>query len=718
MSGSVLSSSWYRVADLKPRLRAHARLHRHRYRGQLWYLLQDPFSGRVHRFSPAARLFISAMDGQRTAQRLWEMTNRHLGEQAPTQDEVINLLGQLHAADLLQSDVTPDATEAFDRGERQEKAQRRRTYMNPMAVRIHLWDPDAFLNRIAPLIRLLWSRWGGLLWLTAVLPALLLISPHLPELTNNFADRVLAVDNLLLLWIVFPLIKFLHEMGHAAATKRGGGEVHDMGIILLVLIPVPYVEASAASVFQSKYERAMVGAAGMVVELFIAAVAFYLWLLAEPGIARAVLFNVMLVAGVSTLIFNGNPLLRYDAYYMLADLLEVPNLANRSLRHWGYLVERYAFGVKEAKAPDAAIGEKTWFLFYGCASSIYRVLVTVAIALFIAGQFFIIGVVLAIWAVMVMAVVPVVKSLRHVGGSPRLHQHRRRAIGVTVGMVLVLGLLLFAVPAPHRTSAEGVIWLPEQAMVRTGREGFVDAFLVAPGATVAKGELLVRSYDLRLDAQIRQSEARVAELQATYGAQFVADKARAGIVREQLESERATLALLRTHADGLLARAESNGTFMSPKAADMPGRYYRKGELLGYVTADAPPLVRVVVPQEAVDLVRLATERVSVRFAHRPELVADGHVVRQVPAGDEYLPSRALSAEGGGQIATDPRDLKGAKTIERMFQLDIALTGEDAAAGKAFFGERVYVRFEHVAEPMGVQWYRALRLLFLSHFYV
>ena len=717
MSGPILASSWYRVADLKPRLRSHARLHRHRYRGQVWYLLQDPVSSRVHRFTPAARLFIAAMDGERTVQTLWEITNKHLGEQAPTQDEIIHLLGQLHAADLLQSDVTPDAAEVFDRGERQEKSLQRRSYMNPMAVRIHLWDPDVFLNRVQPLIRLLWSRWGGMLWLAVVLPALLLIPPHWPELSGNFADRVLAVDNLLLLWLVFPLIKALHEFGHAAATKRGGGEVHDIGIVMLVLIPVPYVEASASSVFKSKYERAVVGAAGMAVEVFIAAVAFYFWLLVEPGMARALLFNVMLIAGVSTLLFNGNPLLRYDAYYMLADVLEIPNLANRSLRYWGYLVERYAFGVADAEDPEASTSEKAWFLFYGLASSIYRVLVTITIALFIATQFFVIGIVLAIWAVGAMAVFPLVKTLQHLGTSPRLRQHRRRAVAVTAVTGLVLALLLFVVPAPYRTSAEGVIWLPEQALVRSGNEGFVDALLVSPGTPVAKGELLVRSYEPGLGAQIRHGEARVAELKATYDAQFVADRARAGIAREQLESERSTLALLRTRAEGLLARAGSDGIFVSPKAADMPGRYYRKGELLGYVIDKAPPVGRVVVPQEAVHQVRLATDRVSVRFAHRPDVVAGGRIVRQVPAGDEYLPSRALSTEGGGRITTDPRDQKGAKTMERMFQLDIELTEEDIAR-KAFFGERVYVRFDHETEPIGLQWYRAVRLLFLSHFHV
>ena len=173
------------------------------------------------------------------------------------------------------------------------------------------------------------------------------------------------------------MIKALHELGHASATKAGGGEVHDVGIILLVLLPVPYVEASAATVFKSKYRRAVVGAAGIAVELFVAAIAFYMWLLIEPGLLRAILFNVMLIASVSTLLFNGNPLLRYDAYYILADLIEIPNLAARSTRYWGYLIERYILGVRDAEAPEASRAEKAWFLFYGFASTLYRIFVTI-----------------------------------------------------------------------------------------------------------------------------------------------------------------------------------------------------------------------------------------------------------------------------------------------------------------------------------------------------
>jgi putative peptide zinc metalloprotease protein len=130
----LLSNWWYRVAARKPKLRSHARLYRHRYRGEVWYLLQDPASTRVHRFSPSARLIIALMDGKRSIAKLWEIANKQLGEDAPTQDEVIQLLGQLHSADLLESDVTPDVAELFARGEREERARFFMTYDNPVEL--------------------------------------------------------------------------------------------------------------------------------------------------------------------------------------------------------------------------------------------------------------------------------------------------------------------------------------------------------------------------------------------------------------------------------------------------------------------------------------------------------------------------------------------------------------------------------------------------------
>ena len=715
MASPLRSNLWYRVADLKPLLRSHARLHRHQYRGQVWYLLQDPASGRVNRIAPASRLVIALMDGARTVAEIWEIANRRLREDAPTQDEMIQLLGQLHAADLLRSDANPDVAELFDRGEKAEKARFRRSFGNPMAIRLPIWDPDAFLNRFRPLINLIWSRWGAAIWLAVVTPAAFLILPHWPELSHNFSDRLLAVDNLFVLYMVFPILKAFHELGHATATKARGGEVHDLGVILLVLLPLPYVEASASTTFRSKYQRALVGAAGVATELFLAAIAFYLWLLAEPGMFRAAMFNVMVIAGVSTLVFNGNPLLRYDAYYILSDLAEIPNLGARSLRYWSYLLERYALGIAELEPPDATRGEKAWFVIYGAASSVYRVLVTVFIALFIAGRFFFVGVLLALWAVGAMAVIPFLRGIRHLVDSPRLYRHRTRAIGVCVAAAAGLAAFLLYVPMPYHTHAEGVVWLQEEALVRAGGNGFLSEILVEPGARVSRGDPLIRSVDPALTAKLRAGEARVAEWQATYTAQLQGDWTKAEVTRQRLLQERADLAVLRQRAADLTIRAQTDGVFLVPQSNDLIGRYYHMGDMLAYVIGASPPMARVVVPQDAIDRVRVDTDRVSVRLVDQPGMVVKGRIVRAVPSGDELLPSRALAVDGGGEITTDPRETKGARAMQRMFQFDVAL---DLPTPVSYFGQRVYVRFEHEDEPLSVQIYRGVRLLFLSRFSV
>jgi putative peptide zinc metalloprotease protein len=423
----------------------------------------------------------------------------------------------------------------------------------------------------------------------------------------------------------------------------------------------------------------------------------------------------MLISCVSTLLFNGNPLLRYDAYYILADLIESPNLAARSSRYWGYLIERYLLRIKEAEAPDASGSERTWFFFYGLASSIYRILVTVFIAMFIAGRFFFIGVLLAIWAVGAMMIVPVVKSVRHLAQSPRLQKHRFRASAIAAGSVCALGAFLLLIPMPYHSHAEGVLWLPEEAMVRAGANGFFAEFLVQPGTKVRAGDALLRCEEPATTAQVRRGEAKVIELKAEYAAQFVKDRAKAQVVLAKLDSERTSLAIAKTRAADLVVAARTDGVFVVSQMADMPGRYFRKGELIGYVVADAHVLARVVVTQDAVDLVRLATDRVQVRRVDQPQSVLQGRLSRDVPAAGEYLPSPALAIEGGGAIAIDPRDAKGPKALQRVFQFDVLLEG---LRGADQFGQRVFVRFEHPMEPFAFQWYRSIRLLFLSSFNV
>jgi putative peptide zinc metalloprotease protein len=407
MSTDLHSTSWYRVAELTPRLRSHVRIHRHHYRGELWYVLEDRVSRRMHRFNAVSHYVIGLMDGRRTVQEIWDSATTKFADDAPTQDEMIRLLGQLHVAEVLQSEVTPDVAELLRRAQRSKRRVWLQYLLSPLSIRIPLFDPDRLLERWLPWYRPLFGWAGAVVWCAVVGMAAFTAAAHWTELTENVTDRVLAPQNLLLVWLTFPVLKLLHEFGHACATRAWGGEVHEMGIMILVLMPIPYVDASSASAFREPQRRVVVGAAGMVVELFIASLALFLWLEVEPGITRAILFDVMLIAGISTVLFNANPLLRFDGYYMLADLTQIPNLRARANQYLGYLAETRLFGLQ---LPDfeASRGERRWFVFFAIASFIYRTFLMIAIAVFVASEYLVIGVVLALWMAITSLVIPVV----------------------------------------------------------------------------------------------------------------------------------------------------------------------------------------------------------------------------------------------------------------------------------------------------------------------
>jgi putative peptide zinc metalloprotease protein len=713
MSQSLFSPSWYRVADLKPRLRSHLEIHRHHYRGQLWYVLQDHASGRFQRFTPAAYLLIGQMDGKRTVQEIWEAGRSRLGEDAPTQEEVIRLLSQLHAANALQTDVLPDTAEMLTRFEKQRFGKWKQNLRSPLFMRFPLLDPERILIRFAPLVRPVFSWAGALLWLTVVGYGVFLAGLHWPELTKNITDRVLAPSNLAVMWLTFPFLKAFHEFGHAFAVKVRGGEVHEMGIMLLVFTPIPYVDASAASAFRSKRERVLVGAAGILVEVFFAALAMFVWVNIEAGPVRAVAYNVILIAGISTLLFNGNPLLRYDAYYILSDLVEIPNLGSRGIRYIGYLLQRYLLGVKDEEPPLASTGERVWFIVYTIAAFFYRMFVYVGIILFIASKFFFIGVLIACWGAFNMLVMPLGKIIRFLVNSPKLRRRRVWAVCVSAALLVVMAALVTAVPVPLSTKVEGVVWIPEDSFIRPGTDGFIEEVVADNGRRVRVGEPLIECSDPLLPAQIRVLESRLRELAAMYDNQRVAERVQAAITAEEVRQVEAELADARQRESDLVIRSTADGTLVIPMASDLPGRFVRRGELVGYVLNRSAILARVVVSQADVDFVRHKTAGVKVRFPEEVPTVYSARLLREVPAATNQLPSRTLSQEGGGEIAIDPREPYGIKAFQKIFLFDVELPPPE---GIYNVGGRVYVRFDHGSEPLIWRWYRYVRQLFLKRF--
>ncbi len=712
---SVFSPSWYRVADLKPRLRGHAHIRRHDYRGEVWYVLQDHSSGRYYRFTPEVYQVIGQMDGVRKVQELWENAAGRLGDDAPTQGEMIQLLSNLHSADVLLCDVPPDSVELLRRADRVQRARWTQNLRSPMAMRFPLVDPERFLARTIGWFRPFLTVYGALLWLSVVGTAAVLVGMHWSELSENVVDRVFSAQNLLVLLLAYPVVKVLHELGHGYMVKAWGGEVHEMGIMLIVLMPIPYVDASAASEFRAKHRRILVGGAGILVELFLASLAVFFWLSLDQGVLRSVAYNVILIGSVSTILFNGNPLLRYDGYYVLADLIEIPNLAQRGVQYLGYLIKRYPLAIKKETPTYTGPGEPPWFVFYTVASFIYRIFIYAAIILVIAGKFFFIGILLALWSAFSLVVAPVYRGLRFLISNPALRESRPRALLLTGLVLAVLVPVLFVMPFPCRTRAEGVVWIPEESLVRAGTAGFVDRITAPPDQEVRKGQLLVVCRDPLLNAQVKVLQAKLEEQLSRYDAANATDKVEVQVVREEIVSTRTELARAEERLGDLEVHSPSDGRWIVPGAQDLPGRYLKQGDLVGYVLAIDRPTVRVVVPQSTVDLVRQRCRRVDARMVERIGPVQPAVIKREVPGALERLPSTVLGRTGGGQIATDPRDNQGTKAFEKMFQFDIELS---RPLDRSFVGGRVYVRFDHGPEPIAFQWYRQFRQMFLRRFNV
>jgi putative peptide zinc metalloprotease protein len=713
LAAQLVSSHWYRVAGMAPRLRDHLRVHVHHYRGEVWRVVEDRLNGRFHRFDRAAWRIICLLDGQLTLDQIWLRLAAEAAEHTPSQDDLLGLLGQLHGLDLLAAGSLPDLAEQGERDRRQARQKQRQRWMNPLAIRIPLWDPDRFLarwvQRLAPVL----NRRGALLWLVWVLPAVVLAISHAQELSSNFAERLLAMDNLLLLGLLFPLIKAAHELGHGLACKLRGGEVHDMGLMLLIFLPVPYVEASSAWAFPDKRDRMLVGAAGMLVEVALAALAFYLWLWLEPGLAKAMAYNVAVLAGVTTVVFNGNPLLRYDGYYIASDALEIPNLAQRGGRYWAWLFARRVVGRRAAQRPGTAPGETLWFVLYTPLSFVYRMFVLFTIAIFVATQYFVVGVAIALWSMVMSLGLPIYKGLawlrRQVWGAHAPARGRRTVMGLGLAIALLVGVL----PMPLSTQVDGVLWLPDSGVLRVAQAGFVKSLAVANGSAVNTGQTVMQLREPALAAKVAVQVARTESARARWDALRQTEPAKAERARTELAREEGELADLQGRDQRLALRTGAQGRLWLQDAADLEGRFVKQGQIVGYVIPPSSPVVRVIVDQTDADLIRAGTRQITVKLPFAPQQSWPAKVVRAVPAASTDLPSAALGRHGGGGVATDPRDESGRKALVSHFELELALPPEFA---HHFIGSRVSVRFGHDAEPLVQRWWRGLRHLFLGQF--
>lgn len=588
--------SWYRVADLKARLRPSTQISRQHYRGERWYVVRDPAGNQYHRLSSAAYRFVGLLDGSRTVSEAWDTAGGVLADDAPTQPEVVQILSQLHAANLLEADITADAGVLLRRHKQMMKRRVQGRLMNVLFPRIPLWDLDKFLVRWLPVMRLVLSKFGAILWLTVVIAGIAALVPEWGRL-KTAASNAIEPGNWPWLWATFCIIKLIHELGHAFSCRRFGGEVHELGIMFLVFVPAPYVDASSAWSLPSKWQRMFVGMGGMIFELFVAAICAFIWKYTDPTTLLSKLaYNTMFIASVTTILFNANPLLRYDGYYILSDLLEIPNLRQKSMEYSMGLIKRHIFRIK-SPIPLPPPGQRVWLFVYAIASGIYRIFVGVMIILVVSNQVPVLGILMALGGVITWLVVPVAKVLNYLLLQPELHRKRGRAIAfsavVAAGIIVLVGLIRF----PVRFDVTGYVE-PESKLTRRARTaGFVDNILVKDGQHVRKGQTLLVCSDKELESKIKKTQAEIEMLQAQIQNSRVADQGDTNAKEIELRGRMRDLDFLTQQFADLTIKAPFDGYVVAPLIQELQGKYLRQGEDILTVIQYDPLVVRATVEQ-------------------------------------------------------------------------------------------------------------------------
>jgi putative peptide zinc metalloprotease protein len=702
---------------MHPRLRPHVQITRQHYRGRRWHVVHDPSSNQYFRLSPVGHEFIGLLDGRRSVEEIWQIGLQRHGDEALTQNEVIQLLSQLYSGNLLSTDATPETEQLLRRGRERVTKKAQQQAIGIMYFRVRLFNPDFILTWLEPIFRPLLGRVGFIMWAVLLVVAVANILPHWNRLVTGF-DSAIAPSNWGWMLVVFVVLKLWHEIGHGVICKRLGGQVPEFGAMMLVLVPAPYVDASAAWAFASKWQRIAVGAGGMIFELALASVCAFIWLNTPDtgSLLHQLSYNAMLSASVSTVLFNANPLMRFDGYYMLSDLLEVPNLSQRSNQMLKFLLQRHVYRVKNALPPTASLSEAVVLLTYGVLALAYRVFIFFTITLYLVGKLFAIGVILAVWTAGMWFMLPVGQFVHWLATHQSLSEFRARAVLTSVLLIASGILLLGAVPMPDHRRASGVMESLSRSGVFFQADGFVAQVHKVPGERVVAGDPIVTCVSDRLSAQVRLLRAELEEAQARERWARTRNVAAGQVAAQYVATLQEQLAYLEEQETRLVVRAPQDGVIVGGDLNQMIGRFVRHGEPLCAVVEPRSMRATATLAQQEAWIYGLSPDNytVEIRRASRVADVIPARFERSIEVGDRLLPHPALGYSGGGTLEVEQRDQSGMLAKSPIFKAYFtAIPEEEGGAPDELFtagglpanpGERLYFRFRLPSKPLAVQW--------------
>ncbi|HKH91216.1 MAG TPA: hypothetical protein VKA54_05385 [Gemmatimonadaceae bacterium] len=608
-----------------PTLRADISIIQQVYRGETSFVVKDLAAQKYFRFGTAEVRVLRAFDGTRTSAEIAaSLAEEGLRISAQAVESFARTMAE---AGFLERGLEERTTLQIERLRAERRERRRRSLFRGELLRMR-WsfgDPDALLTRTLPYVDWMFGRTFAIASVAAFLVYLALLVARWDEfsaaLASTYSLHQITLTNVIVLWVTGALVILIHELGHGYACKHYGGEVHELGFMLVYFQPAFYCNVSDAWSFPERRARLWVTAAGGWIQLVLASVAAMVWWAVAPNTLVAnVAVATMLVGGASTLLTNANPLLPLDGYFALTDWMEIPNLRLRAFAHFRWWMQRHLLRL-DVPEPPASVRERRVFLIYGALGTLYTTALLSLVAFLVVGwsrrAFGIGGAIVTSVTLAYLLRARIAGWVRGIVLAVRARRDALRGMRrpARIAGVLVVSFLLF-VPWTLTSPGEFVVGPVAARIVAASDSGVVAQALVHEGMRVDAGSPLLRLVNHSVERAILSATGAVDSLALAESAARSAGRngEASRLVAERSEAQ-AQLAALERRAASLVLRASSPGVVATPRVEELVGRRVATGDTLLSLSASDSVELRIALAGAGATRVRPGQVVHAVSFA-------------------------------------------------------------------------------------------------------